>query len=216
MPSTASIGAALAAMHGAHADAQVRALHPRVVAQLGRRALGDHLAPVDDRDAIGEAEQEAHVVLDDDDRERGASARRSARRAAPCLRRRARRSARRGTAGAAARPARRRSRARAGRRTTGSSPARCSLPARPTRASTAAASSCAASSRPRSRHIEKPRARTAGSAMQHVVERACRRRTGSSPGTSATAPCARCCRGGRPVMSSPAKRTRPRSGGSGR
>ena len=49
---------------------EVGALHPGVLAQLGRRAFGDDLAPVDDRDAVGQAEQELHVVLDHDDGER--------------------------------------------------------------------------------------------------------------------------------------------------
>ncbi len=48
---------------------EVGALDPLVLLQLTRRAPGDHLAPVDDRDAVGKREQERHVVLDGDDGE---------------------------------------------------------------------------------------------------------------------------------------------------
>ena len=53
--------------------AEIGALHPGVVAQLVGRAGGDHLAPMDHRDGVGKAEQEAHVVLDQQDGASGAA-----------------------------------------------------------------------------------------------------------------------------------------------
>src|SRR5262245_11405817 len=51
----------------AMALAEVHAMHARVVADLVGRPLAEHLPLHQDRDAAGEAEDEVHVVLDDED-----------------------------------------------------------------------------------------------------------------------------------------------------
>ena len=84
------------------------------------------------------------------------------RRAGARPRRPGRRSARRGTAAAAPPRARRRSPARAGRRRRGSRAGACSLPARPTSASTAAARACSSASRRTCAERPKRARRTAG------------------------------------------------------
>ena len=130
------------------------------------RAARDHLPPVDDRDRVGEPEQELHVVLDDHDGIVALQVPHEAPRAARCPRCRVPKWARRGRAGAARRRARRRSPARAVLRTPYSPARRCSSPARPTRARTAEARSAAALSASRRSNMLKPRERTSGSATR--------------------------------------------------
>ena len=140
--------------------------HPRVVAQLRRACLAAMTWPQwMTRDAVGQAEQEFHVVFDDDDAELCASVRwiSSVSRAAAF-----------GCPGPAVGSSRNSSRGFGGQRQADFQRAALAVgqaglhgtsllgPARPTRASTAAASPCAAASRPRSRHIDQPRSRRSG------------------------------------------------------
>src|SRR4030095_7068067 len=46
---------------------EVGAFDPFILLQLMRRAAGDNLTPMDHRNAVGQREQEFHVVLDGDD-----------------------------------------------------------------------------------------------------------------------------------------------------
>src|SRR5947207_2915611 len=63
-----SSGAAFAAGTVGLRLAEVRFDHARVRAHVLGRALGDLLAHVEDRDAVGNVHDDAHVVLDEDDR----------------------------------------------------------------------------------------------------------------------------------------------------
>ena len=56
-------------MQRAHsAFPQIGGLHRRVVGDLLRRAFGQHVPSVEHGDAVGEVEDDAHVVLDQHDR----------------------------------------------------------------------------------------------------------------------------------------------------
>src|SRR5690606_2247678 len=57
------------APRGSFEAPEIRAPHPWIFLKLPRRAARDDLPPMNDRDAVGEREQEAHVVLDRDDRQ---------------------------------------------------------------------------------------------------------------------------------------------------
>src|SRR5688500_8584829 len=48
-------------------SAEIGFLHQRIVLDLRRRALGDLLAEVEDRDAVGDAHHELHHMLDEQD-----------------------------------------------------------------------------------------------------------------------------------------------------
>jgi hypothetical protein len=150
-----------------------------------------------------------HVVFDDDVSWRFSSAISSARRAVPSLPNPAVGSSRNSSRGRAA-SATPISRARRSPYDRLSATTR-SLPARPTRARMAAPSSCAAVLRPRSRTIEKPCARTEGSAIR-MLSSAVSSSNRFMIWNERDTPLQAICRGDKPVMSSPANFTVPRSG----